>query len=369
MTDPERLDDLLDRYADQSVSREELGELEDILRRSPPARDRFWSALGWNAALLTWGEGPIHEGDSAGPGQARPPRSPAAWPGRHRHVAVAVAAAIAVVIGLVGGIGLGVRGWRRPPAGITRMADVAIVTSADGAAWAAAGPQLGQSVGPGRLVLEQGEVVLGLASGAEVAVRGPAEFSIRSGLQLQLGSGGLAARVPPEAEGFIVETPSVNVVDLGTMFGVRAAADGVVDVRVFEGVVETHAGIAPEARLGRLTAGMSRRFLADGRDVDAARLEPDAFPSLPDGRGRWPVTAGGIHLLAAPPGSARGAREQLVHPALSGGGGRAAPPGHDLRHPGAGHLRPRGGDPAAGGPGRSPGRFVSPPFQGPRPDR
>ena len=41
--------------------------------------------------------------------------------------------------------------------------------------------------------------------------------------------------VPPGAEGFRVDTPSAQVVDLGTAFGIEQFADGTSKVSVFDG--------------------------------------------------------------------------------------------------------------------------------------
>jgi hypothetical protein len=47
--------------------------------------------------------------------------------------------------------------------------------------------------------------------------------------------------MPPHLKGFVVETPGLTVVDLGTEFGVRASRGGLSEVHVFEGAVEAAA--------------------------------------------------------------------------------------------------------------------------------
>jgi hypothetical protein len=76
-------------------------------------------------------------------------------------------------------------------------------------------------------------------SGAEVVVEGPARFTPESDGRLTLKSGRLTALVPPKAKGFTVKTPTAEVVDLGTEFGVDAPSTrgSTVEVQVFDGRV------------------------------------------------------------------------------------------------------------------------------------
>jgi hypothetical protein len=326
MYDEDRLVLLLDHYADRVITAAELAELEEMLRGSPVARDRFWSELSWNATLRIWGEaavatspggqtGRAAAGDS--PGRITPPamrwRAPRGGRRSDRAGAVrwkagwAVAAAVLSIVMAVGGVVGVVTLLTSPTTPLALSADVAIVTALRNARWTGTGLRLGEAVGPKRLQLEEGEVTLGLVSGAEVVVRSPADFAVRSGLRLQLLAGSLAARVPPEAEGLIVDAPHVDVVDLGTEFGVRAADQMPTDVRVFKGRVETRAGTAPNARIDVLDAGMARRFLPNGRIEDRAFAEAD-FPELPGERPEVPITSGAIHLLAGPPATLQGLR-------------------------------------------------------------
>lgn len=88
------------------------------------------------------------------------------------------------------------------------------------------------------LVIESGSMTLGFDHGAEVTVYGPASVVRLGPLEARLIHGRLTAIVPPAARGFAVETPAGRVVDLGTRFGILAAAAQNVEVHVFEGQVE-----------------------------------------------------------------------------------------------------------------------------------
>lgn len=91
---------------------------------------------------------------------------------------------------------------------------------------------------PPPLVIESGSVTLDFDHGAKVSVYGPASVVRLGPSEVKLIHGRLTAVVPPAARGFAVETPAGRVVDLGTRFGVLAAAAQNVEVHVFEGQVE-----------------------------------------------------------------------------------------------------------------------------------
>lgn len=89
------------------------------------------------------------------------------------------------------------------------------------------------------LVIESGSsVTLDFDHGAKATVYGPASVVRLGPSEARLIHGRLTAVVPPAARGFAVETPAGRVVDLGTRFGVLAAAAQNVEVHVFEGQVE-----------------------------------------------------------------------------------------------------------------------------------
>ena len=69
--------------------------------------------------------------------------------------------------------------------------------------------------------LAEGVVELEFDGGARVSIEGPAEFAPRSGQRMELTRGRLVAYVPKQARGFTVDTPTAEVIDLGTEFGVE----------------------------------------------------------------------------------------------------------------------------------------------------
>lgn len=91
---------------------------------------------------------------------------------------------------------------------------------------------------PGKLELEAGVAEITFNSGARVFLEGPAVFEVERTNRGFLQRGRLVAEAPRRAAGFVINTPRLNVVDLGTRFGVSATAEGDSEVHVMEGVVE-----------------------------------------------------------------------------------------------------------------------------------
>jgi hypothetical protein len=99
-------------------------------------------------------------------------------------------------------------------------------------------PKFGDWLQPGyQLRLEEGLVQLTFGSGAKVVVEGPSDFVISAPGQATLEVGKIAAVVPRSGRGYTILTPTAEVVDLGTEFGVEVDDTGSSEVHVFEGDV------------------------------------------------------------------------------------------------------------------------------------
>jgi hypothetical protein len=96
----------------------------------------------------------------------------------------------------------------------------------------------GDRVAAGRLEIESGRFAMEFENGVKFEITGPASCEIVSGMLVKLDSGQATADVPRWARGFTIETPDVEVIDLGTRFGVATSDAGKTDVVVFEGLVD-----------------------------------------------------------------------------------------------------------------------------------
>jgi hypothetical protein len=131
---------------------------------------------------------------------------------------------------------------------------------------------------PGRFELRSGVAEITFTSGARVFLEGPAVLNVERPGRGYLERGRLTAEVPKAATGFVINTPRINVVDLGTRFGVSVDDSGDTEVHVMQGVVEV-SRLSGNASPMRLVEGMAVR--ADDRtrsDLLAIEYGGDQFP-------------------------------------------------------------------------------------------
>lgn len=162
---------------------------------------------------------------------------------------------------------------------------VATLVEADGCRWS--GSELptteGARLPPGKLSLIGGMATLEFDSGARVIIEAPTTLEVRSDMECRLISGSLVGEVPESAHGFTVWAPDLEIVDLGTRFGVTSNQFGKSHVMVFDGEVEvTKSG---ETLATSLTEGKS---MVNGSRVALPKEEVDrSVPLPPRGREGW----------------------------------------------------------------------------------
>ncbi|MCO6044663.1 FecR domain-containing protein [Aeoliella sp. ICT_H6.2] len=118
----------------------------------------------------------------------------------------------------------------------------ATLTGLDDCRWepGSAAPTYGEPLLPGRtLKLAEGRAKLTFESGAQLILQGPTEFEVVSSMDGSLPFGKLRALCPVQAHGFKIATPTAQVVDLGTEFGMQVDGLGETEVHVFAGEVLT----------------------------------------------------------------------------------------------------------------------------------
>jgi ferric-dicitrate binding protein FerR (iron transport regulator) len=130
------------------------------------------------------------------------------------------------------------------------------------------------------MTLTEGYAEVTFSGGAIVVLQAPTTFSIESGTVMKLSSGKIAATV--DGGGFVVDTPSAKVTDLGTEFGVNVGETGGTEVDVFKGKVAieqvssaTAKGGLPEKHM--LTAGDAAMVANDSFAMNVQGAAPDRF--------------------------------------------------------------------------------------------
>jgi hypothetical protein len=159
------------------------------------------------------------------------------------------------------------------PAPVAHPPTFATVAATVGAQWSETAGQLktGQRLPATPMFLQSGCAEIKFDSGATMIVEAPARFEVRAVNSVELTSGRIAAKVPPSAHGFAVETAGGRVVDLGTEFGVAISPDGSDQIDVFKGKVMA---AAPQA-----ASPVDSLMLSEGQAAVSAghqiKLDPD----------------------------------------------------------------------------------------------
>ena len=140
--------------------------------------------------------------------------------------------ALAVFMGLA--VGFWFAAERQPPT-------LAVLSETKECKWGAGTlpTSLGSRLTVGRLRLVEGLARIVFENGVDMQLESPADLELVSTMKCIVHSGKLIASVPPNAKGFVVETPSSIVTDYGTEFGVSVSSDQSAVVQVFQGRVDT----------------------------------------------------------------------------------------------------------------------------------
>jgi len=167
---------------------------------------------------------------------------------------LACAASIAFVGALFWGLS-----YRGP---IAAVHDEANAVFAQGSA-----PQDGK-LGKKTYSLVSGMIAVEFRNGVSMTVKAPAEFEIINAFRVKLNRGQVRAMAPESGYGFVIETPDIDIQDLGTEFGVSVDADsGDSEVYVFDGRVDLK-NHGEKETIAALEFGQSAR-IADGQvDLD-----------------------------------------------------------------------------------------------------
>lgn len=150
-----------------------------------------------------------------------------------RWLPYAAAALLAVALG----------GWALLSFSTVPCAKVARQTSA---VWEGTAYSVGDAIGKGDVILREGYAELTLAQGVRLILEAPLAMTIKDPQRVLLKSGSLVAKVPKQATGFTVVTPSSEVVDLGTEFGVSVDQRGASEVCVLKGEVKARGSSAQD---------------------------------------------------------------------------------------------------------------------------
>jgi hypothetical protein len=240
-------DDAVAAVCHDSAPDEQVRALNDLLRSDAAARDEYILRLELHSRLASEPDlfALTNENEAALGANILPPQARPRAAARKLTWVVALAACIAILAA----------GWwgLRPTQPTERQGTtskaVAMLDRAVDAQWnqrppegrtpneSGEAPRLGAPLEPGWLRLNSGLAQIVFYSGARVVIEGPTELQLISPSEASCRIGRLTADVPPQARGFRIRTPQMNVMDLGTVFGL-AVRDRRTELHVFKGNVD-----------------------------------------------------------------------------------------------------------------------------------
>ena len=135
----------------------------------------------------------------------------------------------------------------------------------------------------GELQLSSGVVEIEFYSGARLLVEGPSVVEFQSEDSAILHEGLIRAQVPPQALGFTITTPQVEVVDLGTEFGIRVTPDRLqTEVHCFSGKLEAMQVVSQPIPTAERTIAANEGLRYSPSGVDEIAADFNSFVSFED---------------------------------------------------------------------------------------
>ena len=269
------------------ASDEQMRGLNELLRSDSVARDQYilrlelHSRLASEPDLFVSTEQQASEASLTGRGITLPRNVPyidSPRRGRKRKLSwvVALAACVALLAAGWWGSRLSQPSERK---GTTSKA-VAMLNRAVDVQWDQRGdpPRLGAPLEPGWLRLKSGLAQIVFYSGVRMVIEGPTDLKLISPKEVACQSGRLIAEVPPQAIGFRVSTPQMNLTDLGTSFGLEVKSRRT-ELHVFKGSVEFQPATSTAKQNLKEGAGSVAESSGPARLISA---NPKAFASLFD---------------------------------------------------------------------------------------
>jgi hypothetical protein len=137
----------------------------------------------------------------------------------------------------------------------------------------------GDSLEEGQTIeIASGGLEILLTNGAKVTAAGPVSFELSSLLEMDLDKGKIVAAVPRTARGYTIITPTSELVDVGTQFGVAVADSGDTELHVFDGDVMARSRVnEASAELVHAKENEAIRFDSESPELQRFAAQESSF--------------------------------------------------------------------------------------------
>lgn len=266
--DQHRIDELLLQFADKTITEDDFNWLQTQLKEDPEALDLYIEQMA-NQTLLRMEQNATEELPGIVIQKPEKKKNPLSFV----HLTVAAACLL---------FGFFIFFNSEPsqsPSALSKIIRVDNAVTQNGRNW-----KENTYINDEVLELKSGLAEIETKLGVTIVINGPAKLKLDKNdfFKSYLYSGKVVARVPPNAIGFTIETPSARVVDLGTEFGVSADEEFGTAIQVYDGEIITSTKDGQNAE--RLIVGQARRIGNEkGAKPEELAFNPDRFIRfLPD---------------------------------------------------------------------------------------
>ncbi|SMP58236.1 FecR family protein [Neorhodopirellula lusitana] len=248
------IDHLIEKYFLDELSEAEKSELINALSQDRHHRDRFRSAARIDAELRhscsgeDSGSAEVSRqldatlgGKMTSEALADPFPSRLSWATQRGWQSLVVAAVILVVAGLVF--------IATDKAAAPQSLVLARLVSGFDHQFRTGFSPSNDSFGSGDYELTHGAITIQFQSGVDVSIESPARFGIVNATRIKMAAGRARAIVPEAGHGFVIETPTADIEDLGTEFGVYVDDQQETELHVFAGEVNLRSLTQPSQHL------------------------------------------------------------------------------------------------------------------------
>ncbi len=256
------LHSLISAVCDNRASQTELSHLAQILSENSVSRDEYLRYIDLHAALADEALPVVESGivDYRSPattfGFFHQTEKPSVGIHRDKKFLLVASVLVFAIVGLFWQMLHESKNVKVEQAGsIANETPLATILFSEDCRWLREDIVEGQRLNPGRIDLQSGTAVLRFDGGAELVLVGPAAINLQTSSRVLVHHGDIIVRAANGAEGFVVTTPTSEVIDLGTEFAVKVDCNGATEVHVLDGEVSYRGLYAAEELTNILRTG------------------------------------------------------------------------------------------------------------------
>lgn len=159
---------------------------------------------------------------------------------------------------------------------------VAVVTGSEGLAPLDKTMEDGTFLPPGSIEQEQGWLGIQTLTGVSITLTAPFKVNLVTPERVYIDRGQARVHVPEGAEGFVMESRSFEVLDLGTEFATHVNEDGTGSCRVFEGKADVSFldGLRQSSATRRVSAGESVKITPSERQMTPSPEDAGTYSEM-----------------------------------------------------------------------------------------